>query len=108
MKTHALAVFRQAPQRLNCAQAVLAGYQAVTGDRSLALETLKPHGAGRAPDGLCGSLHAACVLAPARAPEIKAAFAAQIGALRCKDITRPCPECVAAASDLLAANTPAS
>jgi hypothetical protein len=106
MKIHALAVFRQPPERLNCAQAVLAGYQAVTGDCSLPLAALKPHGAGRAPEGLCGALHAACTLAPERAPQLKADFLARIGALRCQDIDAPCPDCVGTAAELLTPPSP--
>ncbi len=106
MKTHALAVFHRPPANLNCAQAVLAGYQAFTGDRSLPLVAFKPFGGGRAPDGLCGALHAACRLAPARAEPLKANFLARVGALRCADIEAPCVECVGTAAELLQNSPP--
>lgn len=102
MKNHALAVFHRPPENLNCAQAVLDAYHAATGDRSISLAEMKAHGGGRAPGGVCGALHAACSLAPARADEMKAAFLAHIGALRCEDITLPCPRCVGTAAGLLA------
>ena len=104
MKQHALTVFRRPPDKLNCAQAVLAGYQAVTNDHSLSLISLKPAGAGRAPEGLCGALHAACLIAPAHAEELKRSFQARIGALHCSNIEKPCPECVTTACDLLEQN----
>jgi hypothetical protein len=67
MKEHALKVFRQPPVRLNCAQAVLHAWREVSGDTSIALVDLKPFGGGRAPEGLCGALHAACMVAPSQA-----------------------------------------
>ena len=101
MKTRALAVFHRPPERLNCAQAVLAAHQAVTGDHSLALASFKPWGGGRAPDGRCGALHAACLLAPASEEKLCAAFLIRIGALRCREIERPCVQCVQTACALL-------
>jgi hypothetical protein len=106
MKEHALKVFRQPPDRLNCAQSVLHAWREVVGDTSITVAELKPVGAGRAPDGLCGAIYAACQLAPDRAEELKAAFAAGVGSLYCKDIRaakeHSCAECVAEAADMLA------
>ena len=70
MKEHALEVFRQPPDRLNCAQSVLHAWREVVGDTTLAVSDLKPAGAGRAPEGLCGAVYAACLLAPERVEEI--------------------------------------
>jgi hypothetical protein len=109
MKEHALKVFRQPPDRLNCAQSVLHAWREVVGETTITIAELKPFGAGRASDGLCGALYAACLLAPGRAEELKAAFAARVGSLHCKEIRAakkyPCAECVAQAADLLAAKT---
>jgi hypothetical protein len=106
MKTHALSVFRQDPERLNCAQSVLHAWREVTGDTSLALAELKPFGGGRAPDGLCGALYAACVVAPERADALKQNFATQLGSMNCKELraakVHPCETCVAQAAELLA------
>ena len=106
MKELALKVFRQPPDRLNCAQSVLYAWREVFGDTAITVADLKPFGAGRAPDGLCGALYAACLLAPSRAEELKAAFAARLGSLYCKEIRaakkHPCAECVAEAAELLA------
>jgi hypothetical protein len=105
MKTHALAVFRQPPDRLNCAQSVLHAWREVSGDTALALADLKPFGGGRAPDGLCGALHAACLIAPAKAEQLKARFAARMGSLYCKELRaakiHPCEACVAQSAELL-------
>lgn len=107
MKHHALKVFRQPPERLNCAQSVLHAWREITGDKSVALADLKPFGGGRAPDGLCGALHAACLIAPARADALKSAFAARLGSVDCRELraakAHPCETCVAQATELLAA-----
>ena len=79
MKKHALKVFRQPPERLNCAQSVLHAWREVSDDTGIALADLKPFGGGRAPDGLCGALHAACMVAPGRAEALKQNFAARLG-----------------------------
>ncbi len=106
MKQTALKVFRQPPERLNCAQSVLHAWREVSGKASLAVADLKPFGGGRAPEGLCGALHAACLIAPDRADALKTAFAARVGSLYCRELRRagknPCDVCVAHAADLLA------
>jgi hypothetical protein len=105
MKEHALKVFRQPPDRLNCAQSVLYAWREVFGETTITIADLKPFGAGRAPDGLCGAVYAACQLAPDRAEALKAAFAARLGSLSCKEIRaakkHPCADCVAEAAELL-------
>jgi len=105
MKELALNVFRQPPDRLNCAQSVLHAWREVVGDTAITVAELRPVGAGRAPEGLCGAIYAACLLAPARAEELKSAFAARVGSLYCKDIRaarkHPCADCVAEAAELL-------
>jgi len=106
MKEHALAAFRQPPLRLNCAQSVLHGYQQVSKDISLSIDEMKAFGGGRAPGGLCGALHAACSIAPAKSDELKAQFQNQLGSVLCKELRakkqHPCEVCVACASELLA------
>jgi hypothetical protein len=105
MKEHALKVFRQPPERLNCAQAVFYGWREVSGDTSIALADLKPFGGGRAPDGLCGALHAACMVAPNRAESLKSAFTARLGSIYSKELraakVHPCETCVVQAAELL-------
>jgi hypothetical protein len=105
MKEIALKVFRQPPDRLNCAQSVLYAWREVFGETAITIAELKPFGAGRAPAGLCGAVYAACQLAPQRADELKAAFAARVGSLYCKEIRaarkHSCADCVAEAAELL-------
>jgi hypothetical protein len=105
MKEQALKVFRQPPERVNCAQSVLHAWREKSGDTSIALADLKPFGGGRAPDGLCGALHAACKVAPNRAEAWKLSFAARLGSLYCKELraakVHPCETCVVQATELL-------
>jgi hypothetical protein len=105
MKEIALKVFRRPPDRLNCAQSVLYAWREVFGETTMKVADLRAFGAGRAPDGLCGAVYAACELAPNRAEELKAAFAVRLGSLYCEDIraakTHPCVDCVAQAAELL-------
>lgn len=109
MKTHALAVFHRAPENLNCAQAVVAAYQAVSGRPVAPVAEFQLHGGGRAPDGECGALYAACQLAPEAATRLRADFAARAGATRCRPLKRevrfPCADCVGLAAELLAGST---
>jgi hypothetical protein len=109
MKERALTVFRRPPERLNCAQAVLLAYREVSGDTSLRLGDMKSCGAGRAPGGVCGALHAACVLAPDKAEALLAKFAERMGAVRCKELRRKgnqaCEHSVATAAELLEVET---
>lgn len=111
MKAHALSVFRKDPARLNCAQSVLFAWREVAGDTSLAVADLKPFGGGRAPEGLCGALHAACLIAPARAEQLKARFAARMGSPYCKELraakVHSCEACVTQSVELLEPDRPA-
>jgi hypothetical protein len=106
MKQQALAVFRQPPERLNCAQAVMHAWREVTGDTTLALADLKALGGGRAPAGICGALHAACLAAPGQTARLQAAFADCLGSIYCRELRaakqHPCETCVAHAAELLA------
>jgi hypothetical protein len=106
MKELALSVFRQPPDRLNCAQSVLHAWRETFGETAITVPELKPFGAGRAPEGHCGAIYSVCLLAPDRADELKAAFAARVGSLYCKEIRtaklHSCADCVAHAAELLA------
>lgn len=99
--TQAHALFTAVPRKHNCAQAVMAG----AGGTGEAVAALAGSSGGRAPGGLCGALHAALILRPERAEEIKAAFAREVGALTCHDIKTqtgtPCPVCVETAAKLV-------
>ena len=101
--TQAHALFTAVPKRHNCAQAVMEG----CGGTPEAVANMAACGGGRAPGGLCGALHAALLLCPDQAEEIKAAFAREVGALTCRDIKTqahtPCPICVETAAKLVEA-----
>jgi predicted Fe-Mo cluster-binding NifX family protein len=107
MKAIARAVFHQPPERLNCAQAVLAAYQEIVRDVSLPVAELKPHGGGRAPGGTCGALHAACSIAPESAQVLTSQFEQRAGSSLCRELKKvhklPCEEAVGIAAELLEA-----
>lgn len=107
MKSTAAKLFHQPPQNLNCAQSVLAAYQEATGDTSTALEPFRAHGGGRAPEGICGAIYAACQLRPEAAEGMKADFQAHTGALGCRELKAKgisCKACVELAAELLEKN----
>ncbi len=100
-KEKALQLFRSPPHNYNCAQTVAAGF----GNEDF-IEPFKACGGGRAPEGLCGALHAAMELAPeAKRAEILEAFRQKNGAISCRELKQtfrvPCPQCVAVAAELL-------
>lgn len=107
MKELALAVFRLPPLRLNCAQSVLYAYQQTTGKEGIDLEQMKAFGGGRAPDGLCGALYAACAAAPEKTAALRTRFCERNGSLLCAELRaareRSCSDCVAIAAELLEA-----
>lgn len=97
----ALSTFRQPPCSYNCAQTVCAAF-----GREDLLEEMKLCGGGRAPEGTCGALYAAMVLAPNRAEALSAAFRQANGSTFCRELKGthrvPCQTCVATAAQLLA------
>lgn len=100
-KEKALGFFTAVPKVHNCAQAVACG-----ADREDLKVELASCGGGKAPEGLCGALYAALLIAPAeKHEEIKREFAAKAGFQTCREIKTvskfPCADCVAAASELL-------
>lgn len=99
----AKAVFHQPPLKANCAQSVT-----ILAGRDDLVEPMRAMGGGRAPEGLCGALHAALALTPeSRREEIIAAFREAAGATTCREIKgvvkTPCEHCVAIGNRLRAA-----
>lgn len=94
----AVELFTARPKRHNCAQAVMEG----AGGSPEAVAAMAACGTGKAPEGLCGALHAALTLCPEHTEEIKAAFIADAGALTCHEIKSdcgtPCEYCVETAA----------
>jgi len=105
MKKSASEHYRQ--RRGNCAQSVAFAWNAANPDRQKGEESFSACGGGRAPEGLCGALHASCTLAnPSAAEAIKQSFAEKSGGhVRCREIRKArtllCHECVELAADLL-------
>jgi hypothetical protein len=98
----ATAAFRRPPERLNCAQAILHAHQTVRGCSIAPIADFKPFGSGRAPEGECGALYAACRVAPHAAESMRAAFVARMGTKLCRDLKAfACQDCVAMAAELL-------
>lgn len=89
-------------EKYNCAQAVLAAFDA--SEEHIA--DAKKCGGGRAPEGLCGALHSFRILAGEEAfAEHADEFREKAGGLTCREV-RPlgklsCRECVGLAAELL-------
>ena len=93
------------PEHYNCAQSVLVHFGA---DAETVAE-FKAFGGGRAPEGLCGALHAARHLLndEKRFAELRSEFAARTGgAVTCRELKGgarvPCTVCIDLAAGLLA------
>jgi len=112
MKDHAIAAFHRLPENLNCAQVVLDAWQRATRLDVAMVEEYRAFGGGRAPEGECGALYAACQAVPATAASMRTAFAQKAGSGHCLTLKRelrfPCKECVGLAAELLEASLPAS
>jgi hypothetical protein len=106
MKDKAVEFYTQ--HRRNCAQSVALAWSEAQERTVEAVEQFAACGHGKAPEGLCGALFAACKLATPAADRIKQRFA-QIteGRLTCKEIRASrvlrCVDCVSHAASLLEA-----
>ena len=105
MKQAAREFFLQ--RRGNCAQAVAHAWKSKNPESPHTVEHFANCGGGRAPEGLCGALHAGCVMAgDAHAASIRRKFAERTGghhtcrAIRAAKVL-PCAGCVALAAELL-------
>lgn len=104
MKKTALQGFHQPPERYNCAQAVIHAYRSVSGDEVHQPEAFKNFGGGRAPEGICGALYAACHIGTESAKSLAQCFQERTGARTCKELKSrsvPCKTCVETAAELL-------
>ncbi len=93
---------------LNCAQAVIKGFQQIAEIPDSLIEQFKRMGGGRAPDGVCGALHAAMELVnnDKATQKLRDIFVAAASSDKCREIraakTLPCVQCVElAAKELL-------
>ena len=97
----AVGFYMQKPKQCNCAQAVAKVFE-----RDDLVEPLKSCGGGKAPDGLCGALYAAMLLAgEERGEAIKEQFLKRINHLECKVIRKSkqvtCVDCVCRAAEIV-------
>ena len=88
----------------NCAQSVASAWEIKTGERTS--EDFTSCGSGRAPGGLCGALHAACIISGEKSETLKEKFSVFSGGhVKCRDIRLAgkvkCAECVSHAAELL-------
>jgi hypothetical protein len=106
MKKRAVEYFTA--RRGNCAQAVIAAWNEHHDAELLSVDAFRACGHGKAPDGLCGAIHAALSAAEEHhADELRNSFAARTGGfVSCREIRQArsisCADCVGVAADLLA------
>ena len=96
--------------KLNCAQSVVAAFQDSFPLADADIDKFAAHGGGKAPQGLCGAVYAASILAGDNADKIMNSFEQQAGALTCKEIRNlrklPCIGCVEYGAHLVAELNP--
>jgi len=97
--------FHTQPDNLNCAQAILKGFQNEFNITEQEIEEYRAWGGGRANDGICGALFSAeGLLRKIGKPGITEEFKAIVGEIRCLDIKKamfPCKDCVLVADGIL-------
>ncbi len=109
MKNEASLYYSQ--RRGNCAQSVVHAWKSKNPKSPHEPEQFAGCGGGRAPEGVCGALHAGCVVAgEAHAASIRKKFAEKTGGHHtCRAIraakTVPCHDCVALAAELVEQHT---
>ena len=101
----AVTFYAQKPKRYNCAQAVAKAFE-----RNDLVESLQFCGGGKAPEGLCGALYAAMLLAgEERDDVVKEKFLEEIGHLECKVIRKngqvTCTDCVRRSAEIVELTT---
>lgn len=106
MKDAALSYYMA--RRGNCAQSVASAWHEKTSRNAGLSDLLSGCGGGRAPEGVCGALHAAQVILGGEAASVIVADEfrkASGGYVRCRDIRSagklPCTGCVEVAAGLL-------
>lgn len=93
-------------RRGNCAQAVAAAWTLAYGSAVVDPAALSSCGRGKAPEGLCGALYAACLCEPDHKDMIRASFSEHTGGhVSCRAIREnraaDCVSCVGIAAGLL-------
>lgn len=98
--------FSKEPENLNCAQAVMKGFQDEFQVPDEIIERFQAFGGGRAKDGICGALYAAnCLMKKRGYNALDVPFKEKIRYLTCEEIkqseTYSCEECIKTADDLI-------
>jgi len=97
--------FHTPPHNLNCAQAILKGFQKEFDITDKEIEEYRAWGGGRAEGGICGALFSAeRLLRQAGKPSITEEFNISAGETHCleiKAINFPCIDCIRLADELL-------
>lgn len=100
--------FHILPEKLNCAQAVLKGFQKEFNISDTEIEEYRVWGDGRAKDGVCGALFAAeRLLRQVGKDSVVEEFRQKAGGLLCSDIKEKqftCAEYVRMADELIQKN----
>lgn len=102
----ALRYFAATPRIHNCAQAIMAVH---TNDDPASVQALANSGGGKAPDGMCGALYAAMLIAPKDQRDMLIQdFIKQAGSASCLEIKAShktsCDDCVRIAAEWLEAH----
>lgn len=98
--------FHAEPEKLNCAQSILKGFQKEFDIEDSTIAQFRAWGGGRVEGGTCGALFAANYLLEKHGlQKINAEFAKRAGAERCIDIKKgnktPCVVCVKIADEII-------
>jgi len=97
--------FHSQPENLNCAQAILRGFQKEFNITDQEIEEYRALGGGRAQGGICGALYSAeQLLSQVGRPGITEEFKAKTGKIQCleiKAIKFSCIDCVRLADRLI-------
>ena len=100
--------FHVLPEKLNCAQSVLKGYQREFNISDQEIEEYRAWGGGRVAGGTCGALFAADrLLRQAGQESIEKEFRMIVGHTCCQEIKQggfPCVDCVRIADELVEKN----
>lgn len=90
-KEQAKNVFHRPPERYNCAQSILSAFKEDFDGSKLSVEKFRSFGAGRAPEGCCGTLYAGLQLLesyPQLQRELYDRFFVHTGQISCRAIRK--------------------
>jgi len=97
--------FHKQPENLNCAQAILKGFQEQFNISDMEIDEYRAWGGGRAEGGVCGALFAAeRLLNQVCEKSVSQEFRESAGNILCSDIKKTsvaCVECVRIADELV-------